>query len=225
MATRNRSNPLALAVLACLIERPMHPYEIGQTLRARAKHDSVKLNFGSLYNVVEALEKRGMVNARETVREGRRPERTIYEITDAGSRELTEWLAELVSTPTKEYLQFVVALSFLPGLPPNEALDLLRTRVLALEYQLTQMRAVHDAAVGHKLPRLFLLEGEYEEALLRAELDFVRELVEQLSTGELGGLEEWAGWYAPGAPVPEGPDPRELEILARMTDEPWGGPR
>ena len=32
----SRSNPLALAVLVCLYERPMHPYEVAQTLRLRA---------------------------------------------------------------------------------------------------------------------------------------------------------------------------------------------
>ena len=48
-------NPLALAVLTCLYERPMHPYEMAQTLRTRAKHESIRLNYGSLYSVVESL--------------------------------------------------------------------------------------------------------------------------------------------------------------------------
>ena len=216
MPPRNRSNPLALAVLGCLLERPMHPYEIGQTLRSRAKHDSIKLNFGSLYNVVDGLAARGLVVARETVREGRRPERTVYEITDAGKVELTEWLSDLVSTPAKEYLQFVAALSFLPGLPPDTALELLRTRVLALELQLTQRVAIRETARGHKLPRLFMLEGEYEEALLRAELDFVRALVEDIATGELGGLDEWASWYVGDPQVLDGPSPFELQVRDDM---------
>ncbi|HYR64383.1 MAG TPA: PadR family transcriptional regulator, partial [Actinomycetota bacterium] len=92
MVANNRSNPLALAVLSCLYERPMHPYEVAQTLRHRAKHESIRLNYGSLYNVVEALEKRGYVRVAETVREGRRPERTVYEITETGSREFVDWL-------------------------------------------------------------------------------------------------------------------------------------
>jgi len=99
MAPNNRSNPLALAVLSCLYERPMHPYEVAQTLRHRAKHESIKLNYGSLYNVVEGLEKRGFIRVTETVREGRRPERTIYEITETGSREFIDWLSALITTP------------------------------------------------------------------------------------------------------------------------------
>ena len=58
-----RSNPLALAVLVSLAERPMHPYEVAQTLRQRAKQESVRLNYGSLYAVVEGLERRGLIRA------------------------------------------------------------------------------------------------------------------------------------------------------------------
>jgi len=100
--TRRRvSNPLALAVLTCLSERPMHPYEISTTLRSRGKEQSIKLNYGSLYAVVESLVKHGLIRPRETTRQGRRPERTVYEITEAGATEHEDWLAELLSTPVR----------------------------------------------------------------------------------------------------------------------------
>ena len=91
MSRRRVSNPLALAVLACLSERPMHPYEISTTLRGRGKEHSVKLNYGSLYSVVEPLQRHGLISSRETTREGRRPERTVYEITAAGVDEFEDW--------------------------------------------------------------------------------------------------------------------------------------
>src|SRR3984957_15724625 len=111
MARRKISNPLALAVLACLYESPMHPYEMATTMRARHKDESIKLNFGSLYTVVEALERHGFIEAQETERAGRRPERTVYRITAAGSAELLDWLSELISVPAKEYLRFEAGLS------------------------------------------------------------------------------------------------------------------
>ncbi len=77
MPQRKLSNPLALAVLACLAEHPMHPYEIATTLRIRKKDESVKLNYGSLYTVVESLLRHGLIIPQETEREGRRPERTV----------------------------------------------------------------------------------------------------------------------------------------------------
>jgi DNA-binding PadR family transcriptional regulator len=198
MASPGRSNPLALAVLCCLYEAPMHPYEAAQTLRSRAKHESVRLNFGSLYNVVDQLERRGFVRVRETIRDGKRPERTIYEITENGAREMTDWLSELVSSPVKEYLQFEVALSFLPGLPPDDVAAMLTQRVRALELQLVQRRAVMASALAEGLPRLFLLEDEYQACLLDAELEFVRRLTKDIESGELAGIEMWRTFHSPG---------------------------
>jgi DNA-binding PadR family transcriptional regulator len=195
VVSRARSNPLALAVLSCLYERPMHPYEISQTLRVRAKEDSIRLNFGSLYGVVATLEKRKLIRAVETLREGRRPPRTVYAITEAGRTEMSEWLSELVSVPVKEYLQFEAGLSLLGGLPPDDAVDLLRQRCDALEIQLDQSRAIEEAMAKRGLPRLFVIEGEYKAALLEAELAFTRDLVADIDSGALSGLDEWRSWH------------------------------
>jgi DNA-binding PadR family transcriptional regulator len=209
MAPNNRSNPLALAVLSCLYERPMHPYEVAQTLRHRAKHESIKLNYGSLYNVVEGLEKRGFIRVTETVREGRRPERTIYEITETGSREFIDWLSALITTPVKEYLQFEAALSLLPALPPGEAAALLRERINELEHRLNFSKLTMDNIRKAGLPRLFGVENEYVEALMQAELDYVRSLVKEIEGGTLEGLEMWRHWFEgdtdkrPPPPTPE----------------------
>jgi len=198
VARNARSNPLALAVLACLYERPMHPYEVAQTLRSRAKHESIRLNYGSLYGVVELLEKRGFIRARETVREGRRPERTIYEITDDGARELNDWLTELVAQPEKEYLQFEAALSLLPVLPPDDAVQVLRERMIKLEVRIAQMQGEQRAARDIGLPRLFAIENEYVEALVRAELEFVSRLVKDIESGELDGIDLWRSFAVDG---------------------------
>src|SRR5689334_3182034 len=140
MAKRRISNPLALAVLALLVERPMHPYEMSSTLRERAKEESIKLNYGSLYSVVESLQRHKLIDVHEVVREGRRPERTVYEITDAGRTELVDWLSELLALPVKEYTQFEAALSLLPVLPPESVLQLLQTRRMRLDVEMVGTR-------------------------------------------------------------------------------------
>ena len=200
MPSNNRSNPLALAVLSCLYERPMHPYEVAQTLRHRAKHESIKLNYGSLYNVVEGLEKRGFIRVTETLREGRRPERTVYEITETGSRELIDWLSALITTPVKEYLQFEAALSLLPALPPGEAAALLRERINELEHRLNFSKLTMDNMRKAGLPRLFGVENEYVEALMQAEVDYVRNLIKEIEGGTLEGLEMWQHWFEGDTP-------------------------
>jgi DNA-binding PadR family transcriptional regulator len=197
MPRRARSNPLALAVLVTLYERPMHPYEVAQTLRTRAKQESVRLNYGSLYGVVESLEKKGLIVARETVREGRRPERTIYEITDEGAREMVDWMTDLLGTPEKEYPNFMAGLSFLPALTPEDALQALRARAEILTFKLAKMRGAIRLAGEAGLPRLFELEAEYEERMVEAELHFVNGLVKDIESGDLEGLDMWRTFHDP----------------------------
>lgn len=186
---RRSSNPLALAVLTLLDERPMHPYEMSTTLRERRKGDSIRLNYGSLYSVVESLRRNGLIEAHETTRDGRRPERTVYAITAPGRAELADWLSDLVSTPKKEFTQFEAALSLIGALPPDQALRLLEVRSQTLQVQLHSQRVMRES-VGD-FPEIFLIEGDYGMALLEAEVAFVRRLVARMRTGELGGVDAW----------------------------------
>jgi DNA-binding PadR family transcriptional regulator len=188
---RSRANPLALAVLACLYERPMHPYEVATTLRQRHKDDSVRLNFGSLYGVVESLERRGLIEAEETKRSGRLPERTVYAVTDAGLIEMHDWLTELIAKPTKEYPAFQAALSFLPALPPDDVVALLSERASRLESELAAAAGARERVQKMGLPRLLWIEGQYAVALRQAELDFVRQLIRDIETGALDGTQWW----------------------------------
>ena len=191
MARRQRSNPLALAVLACLVERPMHPYEISTTLRSRGKELSIKLNYGSLYSVVESLEKHGLIRARETTREGRRPERTVYEITDAGEIECEDWLAELISVPVREFTSLEAGLSLLPLLEPNEAARLLDERAERLRIDQRGIDAAHAEAKSMQLPELFLIESVFRRTMLAAELEFVTTLARDIRSGAFKGTDWW----------------------------------
>ncbi|MBO9555738.1 PadR family transcriptional regulator [Cellulomonas sp.] len=191
MAPRTRNNPLALAVLALLWERPMHPYEMSMTLRERRKDESVRLNFGSLYSVVDSLVKHGLIEAASTEREGNRPTRTIYRLTDAGATEAVDWLSDLLRTPVKEFPQFEAALSFLPLLGPDDVARLLRMRVSALQVSITTLDAAREQARAQGLPSIFVLEADYDSALLHAELDFVVGLEASITDGTLEGVGLW----------------------------------
>lgn len=213
MASKRKvSNPLALAVMALLYERPMHPYEMVSVMRERGKHESVRLRYSSLYSVVEALEREALILPLETVREGRRPERTIYGLTEAGRVEFLSWLRELLSEPVKEYTQFAAGLTFLPALPPDEASVLLDERVRRLEEEVEEMRSLLDAVMEQGLPRLFLIESEHELVLREAELRWVRELGREISDGTLGGMAEWEGFHAD----------REAEDAGKTSEEESG---
>lgn len=191
MSRRRVSNPLALAVLACLGERPMHPYEISTTLRTRGKEQSIKLNYGSLYAVVEALQKHGLIVGRERTREGRRPERTVYEITEAGIVEFEDWLAELLSTPVRDFTSLEAGLSLMPGLPPDEVARLLDERAERLRMELRAIDAAHAEVAAMPLPELFLVESLYRRAMLDAELAFVTALVARIRADTFPGTKGW----------------------------------
>jgi DNA-binding PadR family transcriptional regulator len=177
--SKQSSNPLALAVLVLLFERPMHPYEIAATLRIRNKGGSIKLRYGSLYTVIDGLQEEGLIEVKETVREGRRPERTIYTLTPAGLKRMHEWMHELLGTPVKEYPQFEAALSLLPAVPPDEAIGLLEARVGRLNVMYEELRAAIELAVKH-VEALFLVENDYRLALLEAERQFIEGLIQRI---------------------------------------------
>ena len=211
MAKRRKvSNLLALSLLTLLTERPMYPYEMASMLRLRGKDNAIKINWGSFYTVVQNLEKNGFIEAVEVAREGRQPERTTYQITDAGRAELEDWLRELLSVPEREHSSFEAALSEAAVLPPDELIDLLQQRLAALERANVQLQAQLETLVA-QLPRLFLIESEYYLAQRRAEEEWVRGLLKELTDNTFPGLDAWRRFHATG----EVPD----EIIALMEQQ------
>jgi len=199
---RKLSNPLALAVMATLFQRPMHPYEIAQTLRRQGKDTSTKINYGSLYTVVQNLEKHGFVEVTDVERQGNRPERTIYGITEAGRQEMTEWLADLVAVPAREYPIFETALSLMGVLHPDEVKRLLEERLNSLEVQAASARGGLEK-LYETLPRLFLVEGEYQLHMVEAQAEWVRGFLEELRHGTLPGAQAWRTFHETGEIPPE----------------------
>ncbi|MFC4122121.1 PadR family transcriptional regulator [Nonomuraea zeae] len=207
---RKVGNLLALAVLSALAQRPMHPYEIATALRGWGKEQDMDIKWGSLYTVVRNMDKHGLIAAVESVREGRRPERTVYRITDDGRAELVDWARELVSTPVREQPRFRAGLSVLSVLHPDEATSLLRQRLHALEEAIETAR---DTLEGYlrQVPRLFLVEAEYDLAVQEAEAAWIRSLLAELDSGAYPGLDVWRTFHETGEL------PAELQELADKT--------
>lgn len=205
---RKVGNLLALAVLSALVQRPMHPYEIATTLRGWGKEQDMGIKWGSFYTVVRNMERHGLIAAVESVRAGRRPERTVYRITDSGRAELVDWARELVSTPVAEQSRFRAGLSVLAVLHPDEAIALLRRRLELLEEQVATERA---ALAEHlrTVPRLFLVESEYDLTIQEAEVAWIRGLLAELTSGGYPGLGQWRAYHETGELPPELTDPGE----------------
>lgn len=203
MAKRRKvANLMALAVLATVYQRPMHRYEIASVLRDRDKDQDMDLKMGSLYTVVQNMAKHGFLEAIGNTRQGARPERTVYRITEEGRHELTDWVRELVSTPQPEHPSFAAGLSVLAALPPQEVADLLETRLAALEESIARKRAAL-ADETEQVPRLFLAEQEYGVAMAEAEARWVKSLHAELTSGTYPDLASWRAWHETGEVNPE----------------------
>ncbi|MFI5779129.1 PadR family transcriptional regulator [Nocardia sp. NPDC051570] len=197
---RKVGNLMALSILTTLFERPMHRYEIAARLRERGKEGQMDIKWGSLYTVVQNLEKHGFLEAVGTEREGSRPERTIYRITDAGRAEAHDWIRELLSTVESEPSRFVAGLSVFGAVPPDEVIALLDARI----DRLTTLIATGGQQLAEMaVPRLFLVEEEYHLAMLRAEVDWVRGLRDELASGAFPNVDFWRRMHVENIPVAE----------------------
>ena len=198
MAKRRKvGNLMALAVLSVLVHRPMHPYEVAGALRGWGKERDVPVKWGSLYSVVQRMAEHGLIEAAGTSREGNRPERTVYRITDAGREELVDWARELLSVAEREASRFRSGLSVISILPPDEAAALLRQRCEALDAEIEAARRDLETASAD-LPRMFLIEDEYALAVTEAEAAWVRSLLSEIEDGTFPGLADWRAFHEKG---------------------------
>jgi len=205
MARRRKvGNLLALAVLSYLTQRPMHPYELSRTLRDNGDARSIKFNHGSLYMVVQQLAKAGFVVELETTREGQRPQRTVYALTDAGRPEMHDWLRELIAEPQYEYPQFVAALSLIGALAPDEVVELLGRRLQRLTQERSEIRTGIDTTLAAGVHPLFQIEEEYRLAMLDTESDFVQRFINRITDPETGWGPMWAEFHAKLAALQSG---------------------
>lgn len=180
-------------VLALLAQRSRHPYELHRFIIDTHK-DFVTGLPRSLYHAVERLARDGLIEPVEITREGRAPERTVYAVTAEGRRELAHRLRRMLERPDRDTTVMIAALSLVGALDPREVERCLRTRAATLEGAIASAEAV---LAGLDLPRVLLLETEYERTLHAAELAWLRGVLDDLRSGDL----HWPG-------LPDEPDGR-----------------
>jgi DNA-binding PadR family transcriptional regulator len=190
-------SPLALSILELLDERPMHPYELAATMRERHHDEFIRLNFGTLYHTVEVLERNGLIVSVEREKEGRRPERTIYELTAPGRELLVQVVGDILARPTREYVNFAAGLMFMHHLEAGHAAQLLTERVAALGSKSEKLTRIMADLRTAGMTRLALVELEHKIAMLDAERAWVRKLESDITEGRL----EWKAGIGSGHEV------------------------
>jgi DNA-binding PadR family transcriptional regulator len=174
-----------------LVGEPLHPYEMQRRIKLWGKNQVVNVaQRANLYKTIERLHQAGLIAVRQTERDRRFPERTVYELTEAGFRVAHEWLIEMLEAPRNEFPRFPAALSFLMMLSPNAAEGGLERRALALRETLAELEWVLSGADGPLPPRITLIETEYLRAMTKAELDWLCSVTDELRSGSLSWSHE-----------------------------------
>jgi DNA-binding PadR family transcriptional regulator len=185
-----RPSPLALAVLSLLVTGPLHPYGMQRLIRQWGKDRVVNVGQrASLYKTIKRLHDAGLIAVRQTERDQQYPERTVYELTEAGRQAARAWLADMLAVPRNEFPQFPAALSFAMLLEPAEARAVLERRAAVLRESLAGLTRDLES-YAPVLPRVTLLDDEYLRAVTAAELSWVSGVIAGLRSGALTWSEE-----------------------------------
>jgi DNA-binding PadR family transcriptional regulator len=187
-----KRSPIALAILVMLCEAPMHPYRMQRLIKERGKDEVINVaQRASLYQTIQRLQREGLISARQTIRDDKRPERTVYEITEGGRATALQWMRQILSTPTREFPEFPAAVSFLALLTPKDAASQLELRAQAIGAEIKRLDEALKQTEAMGLPRLFVLETEYMRATQATELSWVKAIVGDLRAGRLTWSAAW----------------------------------
>jgi DNA-binding PadR family transcriptional regulator len=183
-------SPLALTVLFMLIAEPLHPYEMQRRMKLWGKDQVVNLaQRASVYKTIDRLLQAGLIAVRQTERDQRFPERTVYELTEAGKRTGREWLIDMLAMPRNEFPRFPAALAFIFALEPPQALSVLERRAAVLEANLARLERDLHSEPARLAPPVTLLDGDFLRATTAAELTWLRKVIDDLRSGALS----WSG--------------------------------
>lgn len=184
-AAKQVLTPLAMAILELLHENPMHPYEMTQLMRHRRVDLRVKLRPGSLYHTVERLEAQGFIEIVDTQRHGRRPERTVYAMTEQGRDTFDNQVRDMLASPAEEYPQYPVALSAASELGKADAIEQLRMRVLNLKARIAADEVLVQQVRDENLPVIYWIDNAFSHHQRKSELDWTEQLIAGLESGRI----------------------------------------
>jgi DNA-binding PadR family transcriptional regulator len=174
-----------LVILGLLRQESLHGYELKHVIEEHMG-DWTKIPVGSIYFALGKLADEGKIREVAVEREGKRPEKTVYEITAAGDEEFFALLRDCLGTSEKEYHEIDQALAFLDALKPREAAALFGSRVSLLEAQVLRLKKhkaerTRLASVPPSAKAIF----SHSQRRLEAELAWSREVLADIEAGRL----------------------------------------
>lgn len=163
-----------LLLLGILMVHSQHGYQL---------HEFIERNLGRVtdmkkptaYATLDRLSNAGYVDV-HTEREGNRPVRKVYQITEAGQAYFMELLRVGLATADEMKFSSDIPIMFLDHLPASEAIALLQERLEQLEIQLEVDRSAppHGFGIGVDLAL------EHHLAHLEADHQWIESVLERL---------------------------------------------
>lgn len=166
-----------LILLGLLKESPKHGYEIKKRIK-----DILSLFAGidvkSIYYPLRILEKKGLVVKRIS-RQGRRPQRLVYELTPKGEGRFRELLSESFLNFNRPQFSLDLSLYFLDDIYPQVAKRRLRARMLILQkLSSTLKKTVSSLKVKRSSSSVRILEHNLQ--MVETESKFLNSLIKKL---------------------------------------------
>ncbi len=181
-----------MVILGFVLEAPSHAYRMHELIKQRGKDNVVNVaQRNSVYQTIAQLQAAELIRVRETQQDEGRPERVVYEITPLGKKTFHAWLEAMLGEPRREFNEFPAALASVMALSPEIVLAQLRKRCDALKRKLAESQATSKACLEQGLPRLFMLDDEYKQALLKAEIKWLGDITTELASGRMTWNEKW----------------------------------
>ncbi|WP_220702169.1 PadR family transcriptional regulator [Trinickia fusca] len=198
MTTRPRQrSPLAMVILGFVLEAPSHAYRMHELIKQRGKDNVVNVaQRNSVYQTIAQLKTAELIRVRETQQDEGRPERVVYEITPLGKKTFHAWLEAMLGEPRREFNEFPAALATVMALSPEVVLAQLRRRSETLKHQLAESLSIYKESQSKGLVRLFMLDDEYKQVLLKAEIKWLGGLIAELESGAMTWSEKWLRQFA-----------------------------
>ena len=120
--------PIDILILGLASEKPRHGYDITREIVARGLRNWIRVSNVAVYKALARLEREGSLVS-ITQREGKSPERSVYELTVAGRERLADLLFDQLSTSDPIRNEYFLPFEFVEVMDHNELILALERRI------------------------------------------------------------------------------------------------
>lgn len=171
-----------IVVLGLLKEQPRYGYEIKMIIDHVMSH-IIDVSSGSLYYGIKKLQQGGYIEEATVEKVGRRPERSVYNITEAGTKLFDRELPKVIFPRARPTLPLNLGLYFFDAIDRQEGQRRLRMWLerirLTIDFVKDLKRRYKDSA-----PEPHLLILDHNLCYYDAEQKFLSETIKRMFKGE-----------------------------------------